>query len=138
VVAPLRIGAVSSRWRELTYECVKLWREVSLNLVDSSHFSGLQRAPGQQLQCLKYHLRHNKASELDVVVCVRGKPDLARMLKPVTAILSKGSISQLIINTTHRDILLRSPGDGAATQTTGDLAGLSCGISWLSYHQHAS
>ena len=121
VVAPLRISAVSSRWRELAYASVELWRAVSLNLGDSDHFSG---TPGQQLQCLQHYLQLSKNSELDVVVCVRGKADLARKLTPATEILSKRSISQLIIDATHHEIPLRIPGNGAATQTTGDLAGL--------------
>ena len=118
VVAPLRISAVSSRWRELAYACVKLWRAVSLN---SNHFSG---TPGQQLQCLQHYLQLSKNSELDVVVCVRGKADWGRTLTPVTEILSKRSISQLIINVTHHETPFGFPGFGAATQTTSDLAGL--------------
>lgn len=124
VVAPLRIGAVSSRWRELTYTCVELWRAVSLNLFDSNTFSGVQRAPGRQVQCIQHYLQYSKSLELNMVVCVRGKADLTRILKPVTETLSKGSISQLIINATHQEMLHRAPEDGAATQTTGDLAGL--------------
>ena len=124
VVAPLRIGAVSSRWRELTYACVELWRAVSLNLVDSNPFFGRQRAPGQQIQRIQHYLQYRKKFELDVVVCIRGKVDLTRILKPVAETLSKGSISQLIINATHNETLYRAPGDGAVVQTTGDLAGL--------------
>ena len=121
VVSPLRISAVSSRWRELTHACVELWRAVFLSLADPKPFSGFKRI---QIQRMQHYLQHSKNSELNVVVCIRGNVDLARGLEAVTAGLSKRSISQLIIHVTHPKMLRRTPGGGAATQTTGDLPGL--------------
>ena len=124
VVSPLRISAVSSRWRKLTHACVELWRAVSLNLADPDPFSVLQRTLSQQLQRMQHYLQHSNNSELNVVVCIRGNVDLAKGLEAVTAGLSKRSTSQLIINVTDPQMLRRIPGDGAVTQTTGDLPGL--------------
>jgi hypothetical protein len=119
VVSPLRIGAVSSRWRELTRACFELWRAVSLDISP-----GLQQAPDQQLQRMQHYLQHSKNTELDMVVYIRGKTDLQRILEPVAGSLPRRSISQLIINATHLEMLRRVPGDGAATQSEGDLPGL--------------
>jgi hypothetical protein len=124
VVSPLRVGAVSSRWRELTYSCVELWRAVSFNLADPNSFGLSQRTPDQQLQRIQHYLRHSKNSELNVVVCIRGNADLEGRLELLTATLSKRSISQLIFNATHPEVLRRTPFGGAVTQTTGDLPDL--------------
>ena len=126
VVSPLHIGAVSSRWRELTRACSELWRGVSLNLLNPSGFSvGLQRGQDRQLQRIRHYLQHCKDFELDVVVNISGNFDLEIVSGTVTATLSGRLISQLIINATNLDTLRRTPGDGGvAIQTANDLPGL--------------
>ena len=118
VVSPLRIAAVSSRWRELTRGCVEMWKAVSF-------FSpGLRQIPDQQLQRTQHYLQYSKDSGLDMVVYIEGIADLEMILKPVAATLASRSISQLIINVSHPDILRRTQGGGAVTQAAGDLPGL--------------
>ena len=126
VVSPLHIGAVSSQWRELTHACSDLWRAVSLNLSNSSGSvsSGLQRIADRQLQRVRHYLQYSRNYELDMVVGIGGNTDLEKILQAVTPILSKRSISQLIVNTTHLDMLRRTPGGGVVIQNANDLPGL--------------
>lgn len=123
VVSPLHLGAVSSRWRELTCTCAELWSAVSLILADPRPSS--QRILDRQLQRMQYYLQNSKNSELNLVVYYRrgGDTDLGRVLEPFTAALSRRSIAQSIINTKHLD-MCAAPGGGAAAQTARDLPDL--------------
>ena len=127
VVSPLRIGAVSSRWRKLTRACSELWRVVSVKVSNPSGFgfsSELQRIPHRQLQRMRHYLQHSKNSELDLVVNIGGNTDLEKILEAITPNLSNRSISELIVNATHLDMLRRTPGGGVAIQTASGLPGL--------------
>ena len=132
VVSPLRIGAVSSRWRELTRACSELWRAVFLDLSNPglSWFTpfGLRQI---QDRCMRHYFQHSKNSELDVVVHIGEHTNLEKILDAVTPTLSKRSISQLIVKATHLETLRRTPGAGLALQTTTELPGLSYLIAQL-------